>query len=167
MDMSEFDEHEVVVTGEATSNNIWGDLDDEMHKEATTKEGSGVERTHSLVLPENALKSGGLNATDLTDSIGDQFVSRIGRLPHVSSIYEHREPNQWKTEFWVVVDKNDFELRNKIYSVEYDLMSVFKNTDVDSHVLFVGDGPIEDRIPEKAWEVSYTHAKDTSYATGI
>ena len=108
--------------------------------------------TRSTRISGNSLTDSTLNSIHIGDSIMSLFVDRIKPLPSVSEVYEYREPSRTQIECWVVINEDNFELENHIYTIEYDLLGLVDDGDLETHVVFVGDDPDLQRIPEKAWK---------------
>ncbi|MCK9376366.1 MAG: hypothetical protein M0P73_09455 [Syntrophobacterales bacterium] len=87
-------------------------------------------------------------ANSKDDKLESFIAESISQVQEVEYILLSKIGNHY--EIWIVINKLDREVRDRIYDVEYDILEQFSDTYFDFHVVCRDDRNIEDIFPTDA-----------------
>ena len=95
----------------------------------------------------------GINDPEFSNAVPMMYLSEIEELENVTTVYYSRNVGEKEVEFWVVIETEDFNTREEIFSREAELQKMFKQYEFTSHVIAKELDDHLSMVPDRANEI--------------
>ncbi|MFC7230692.1 hypothetical protein ACFQMM_03485 [Saliphagus sp. GCM10025308] len=114
----------------------------------SNNEGTGIDSETNQISSESQSTSFEIDRAQFAHEF---FLNQIMAIEEVTQIYQRFNPYEGIAEYWIMLERENRDVRRNIYSVEYDLLDRFGGLELLTHVVVrddVGDINIADDAKE-------------------